>query len=272
MISELVNTEKFSLAIETSGTIGSIAIGRGTSVIESRVFDTPRNHAAEFLPAVQSLCQKHRAEPNQIVHVYVSYGPGSFTGLRIGITAARMLAFSIGAKVVPVPTLEVIAQNACEMDSPPDKLAVILDAKRKRVYAATFHRSDSKEQTGKYVAEDEPAEVDPVPYLSDICLSNQGIDCAVTGEGVACCRDKIESVGITILPDELHIPRAEFVYMLGHKLAQTGKFVNPRDLIPLYIRLPEAEEKWEKKHGSHSEPQGGGLSEPRDGGLPEPRA
>ncbi len=246
------NSEKFALAIETSGTIGSIALGRGADVIESRVFDTPRNHAAEFLPTVQTLCQQHHVEPNQIGHVYVSYGPGSFTGLRIGITAARMLAFSIGAKVVPVPTLEVIAQNAIELDSPPNKLAVILDAKRKRVYAATFQlcegsRRDEKIYSGTYLAVDEPAEVDPVAYLSE-----QGKDCHVTGEGVACCREKIDSVGVAILPDELHIPRAENVYILGHELANAGKFVNPRDLIPLYIRLPEAEEKWEKKHGNIS--------------------
>lgn len=238
MYKESDHKKNFGLAIETSGSIGSIAIGQGSEMIESRTFHTPRNHAAEFLPTVQNLCQQLSVLPENIGQVYVSYGPGSFTGLRIGITAARMMALAVGSRIVPVPTLEVIVQNANDLDQPPEKIVAMLDAKRQRVYAASFTR-----QNGKFVCDDVPAEVEPIAYLA-----KQDSNCVVIGEGAVCYRKSIEETGHTILPESLHFPRAETVFHLGVARAQADLFVPPRDLVPLYIRLPEAEEKWKQRH------------------------
>lgn len=239
MHKESDHKKNFALAIETSGSIGSIAIGQGSEIIESRTFDTPRNHAAEFLPTVQNLCLQHSILPQNIGYIYVSIGPGSFTGLRIGITVARTMALAVGSRIVPVPTLEVIVQNADDLDQPPDKVVVMLDAKRQRVYAASFTR-----QNGKYVCDDEPAEVEPSAYLA-----RQDSNCVVIGEGAACYRKSVEEAGCIILPESLHTPRAEMVFHLGAARAQADLFVPPRDLVPLYIRLPEAEEKWMLRQG-----------------------
>jgi tRNA threonylcarbamoyladenosine biosynthesis protein TsaB len=239
----------YALAFETSSAVGSVALGRGAEVLETRTLSRPKAHAQSaarpvslvatwFLPTIKALCEAHQVEPTHIERVYVSAGPGSFTGLRMGVTAARMIALGVGARVVGVPTLEVIAQNALDADPPPSRVAVILDAKRSRVYTAVFVR-----QGGAYIAMSEAIEADPFAFLSA-----QPHDCAVLGEGVLYHRPVIETANRRILPEALYRPRAETVYRLGFDRAERGGFSDQRTLVPTYIRPPEAEEVWERKH------------------------
>lgn len=229
------------LALETSSALGSVALGRGDDVLEVRELSGPRRHAVEFLPTVAAICDAHAVEPAWIRRIYVSSGPGSFTGLRIGVTAARMIDFANGADIVGVPTLEVIAQNALGAATPPDRAAVVLDAKRGRVYAACFVRDG-----GRYAPETEAIEADPSRFLAE-CAAKPG-PCAVLGEGVLYHREAVEASGLTILAESLYPPRAEVVYRLGAVRAAEGRFTDRRSLIPTYVRPPEAEEKWEERH------------------------
>ncbi|MDO8629701.1 MAG: tRNA (adenosine(37)-N6)-threonylcarbamoyltransferase complex dimerization subunit type 1 TsaB, partial [Phycisphaerales bacterium] len=227
-------------------------LGRGSKVLEAARFSKARAHAAEFLPTIDALCRAHDVEPQRIEWVFVSAGPGSFTGLRIGITAARMIAMAVGARIVAIPTLEVIAQNALDSPNPPDQVAVILDAKRKRVYSATFARQflpPYKEEVrgDRYVALNEPREADPIEYFA-----KQDRSCAVLGEGVLYHRDAVAESGLAILPESMFPPRAETVYHLGVERAAQGNAVAARDLIPIYIRPPEAEEVWQARHRAQS--------------------
>ena len=234
----------YVLAVETSGVHGGLALGRGPQIIGTRRFTGPRRHATDFLPAVQALCQTHVVNPADVGLVLVSIGPGSFTGLRIGITAARMLALANRATVVGVPTSEVIAQNAADAPDPPERVAVILDAKRQRVYAATFQRHD-----GRYLPEWGPAEVEPASFLEDLDPR-----CAVTGDGVPCHREAVAASGLPVLPKSLFAPRVETVYSLGRVRLQESLGVGHRTLLPLYVRPPEAEERWEQRHGRKPKP------------------
>ncbi len=229
---------EYGLAFETSSAIGSVAIGHGIEVLESRTLSRPKAHAIEFLPTIKALCEAHQVEPFQIERLYVSSGPGSFTGLRISVTAARMLAFGVRTKLVAVPTLEVIAQNALQADPPPSRVAVILDAKRGRVYVAAFTR-----QNGTFVATTDPIEAEPFEFLS-----SQPRDCAVLGEGVLYHRSAVEKSGRAILPESLYRPEAETVYRLGFAMSQRDGFSDRRNLVPTYIRPPEAEEVWARKN------------------------
>src|ERR1043166_5745410 len=232
-----------ALAIETSSASGSVAVGRGAEVLGVRCFTRPRAHAVEFLPSIDELCREHRIAPAEIGLVFVSAGPGSFTGLRIGITAARTLALANGAKIVALPTLEVIAQNALDLSDAPQCVCVVLDAKRARVYTACFALSEARNGTdgkyAKYVPMDAPREADPAAYLA-----SQPRECAVLGEGVPYHQAAVSNSGLRILPPELFPPRVETVYRLGFARAMRGEFVPSRDLVPVYIRPPEAEEVW----------------------------
>lgn len=233
--------DEFGLAIETSGTFGGAAIGRGDEVLAVARFRAPRNHAREFLPCVDQAAREAGIGPSQIRVVYVSIGPGSFTGLRIGLAGARMLALANHTAVVGVGSLQVVAQNAFLADPVPDRVVVMLDAKRNHVYAGGFALVD-----GVYETRDEAVEADPAALLS-----GQGT-IAVLGEGllVSAHRAAAESAGVRILEEKLFLPRPEIVYRLGRRRYLRGERDEPRTLVPLYIRPPEAEERWEKRHGA----------------------
>jgi|CXWL01.1.fsa_nt_gi tRNA threonylcarbamoyladenosine biosynthesis protein TsaB len=242
---DVIGEGNAALAIETSSASGSVAIGRGCHVLGAHRFSQPRAHAAEFLPSIDTLCRNHGVKPPEIAYVFVSAGPGSFTGLRVGITAARTMALAVGARIVALPTLEVIAQNALDLPDPPPTVCVILDAKRARVYTATFALGTNAKETKQYVAVDDPHESDPASYLA---MQKPG--CVVLGEGASYHQTAVSGSGLRVLANDFFAPRVETVYRLGFERALKGMFVAARDLIPVYIRLPEAEEVWAARHGS----------------------
>jgi len=225
------------ISIETSGRLGSVAVSVDGAIAASGQFAASFNHGVELLPAISRLCAQSGVAPERVVGVYVSGGPGSFTGLRVGITFAKSLALAQGARLVRVPTLEVIAQNALNAGAPPHRVAVVLDAKRQRVYANWFERDGDR-----YVARDQPAERDPRSFLESLA------PIAVLGEGVSCHRKAIESVNdVTILADVHNQPRADVVFELGEAMASRGEFTDINAMIPIYVRAPEAEEKWRQR-------------------------
>src|SRR5689334_17642556 len=85
-----------ALAVETSGRIGSVALADDGRVIAEESFPHGLQHAAHILPVIDSLCAARGWTPRSIEHLYVSSGPGSFTGLRIGITLCKTIAFATG--------------------------------------------------------------------------------------------------------------------------------------------------------------------------------
>src|SRR5579864_841388 len=124
-----------ALAIETSSSIGSLAILENAAIVGEDQFPHGLQHAAQIIPRIDHLCRDRGWMPNEIREIYVSIGPGSFTGLRIGATLAKTLAFATGAKIVAVPSVLVLAEN-----TPPEamNLIIILDAKRDQIFTARF--------------------------------------------------------------------------------------------------------------------------------------
>lgn len=226
-------------ALETSGRVGSVAIARGPDVLAVSEFGANLRHAVELLPTLQRLCVTAGLPPSQLDEVYVSVGPGSFTGLRIGITAARTLAWSAGAAIVAVSTVDVIAQNALDHDPAPQALGVVLDAKRQRIFAAAMvKRGEFYERTG------DPREWSPAAFVASLPPGS-----GLMGEGVAYHRDSLRSPDVEVLPEALNRARAEVVHRLGYRRALVGQYDDVRMLVPVYIRPPEAEEVWQRKHG-----------------------
>ncbi|MFH0983363.1 MAG: tRNA (adenosine(37)-N6)-threonylcarbamoyltransferase complex dimerization subunit type 1 TsaB [Planctomycetota bacterium] len=241
-MSKTAGERRVGLAVETSGCVGSVALGRGEEILEAKELSDGRRHAVELLPVVQMLCRRHNVRPGEVAEVYVSGGPGSFTGLRIGITFAKTLALGGGTRVVRVPTLDVIAQNVLALDPPPAYLAVVLDAKRGRVYAAAFELVEAGGPGYRLIMQ--PAEVAPADFLARMPPGS-----AVVGEGTAYHREAVEHSGLVILPAPYSQALAEMVYRLGRRQAAAGCFDDPNALTPIYIRRPEAEEVYERRHG-----------------------
>jgi tRNA threonylcarbamoyladenosine biosynthesis protein TsaB len=220
-----------ALALETSGRQGSVALAEDGAAIAIERFDYGLQNAAKILPLIDGLCRQHLWAPADLRELYISIGPGSFTGLRIGVTLVKTLAFVTRAAVIPVQTVDVLAQNA-----PPDarELIIVLDAKRGQIFTSRLLR---EEGIWKQV---EPPHLD---CLADI-LARAARPVYLLGEGIPFHRDAFtESPELKATDPETWIGRAEVVAKLGYQLALRGESIDPAALVPLYIRRPEAEEK-----------------------------
>ena len=229
-----------ALAIETSGRIGSVALIDEDGAIEEREFQHGLQHAAMLIPLIDELCQKRGWKPADMEEVYVSVGPGSFTGLRIGITLAKTLAFATGAKLVAVPSMRVLVENA---SAEARHAIVVLDAKREQVFTARFERAE-----GNWVER----ETEHLEALSSM-LQRAPRPVELIGEGIAYHTQYIpQDREILITPEERWRARAGVLARIGRESAREGKFVDPFLLEPIYIRPPEAQEKLEAKQHSTS--------------------
>jgi tRNA threonylcarbamoyladenosine biosynthesis protein TsaB len=227
------------LAIETSGRSGSIAVAAGPKILAMRGLSPTQEHARDLLPGVDLACREAGAQPADIQHCYLSIGPGSFTGLRIAVTLARHLALACGTKACAVPSLDVVAANCLDLGEPPMNVAVIIDAKKDHVFASLFEL-----QAGGYDCVRPPAMVS-VQAL----LDQSPRPLKVIGEAGARFESQITAAGAIVGQRELWIGSAKNVARLGWAMAGRNEFTPARELVPLYVRRPEAEELWEKRQG-----------------------
>ncbi|NIA07012.1 MAG: tRNA (adenosine(37)-N6)-threonylcarbamoyltransferase complex dimerization subunit type 1 TsaB [Actinobacteria bacterium] len=225
------------LAIETSSRAGSIGLAQGDELLGVERFERSPRHVAELLPAINRETQKLGWKANDLDEVYVSAGPGSFTGLRIGITVAKTLAQACGVRIVAVPSIEVIAANA-----PPTavNVGVVLDAKRKQVFAGRFVR-----ENGRLINTLEACLIDPRQFVNE---SPRPL--LLIGEGIKYHQEALTAEGVNIGDESLAWPRAEMMHRIGQAMADKGEFADPSTLAPIYLRRPEAEELWIKRHGT----------------------
>lgn len=128
------------LALETSGTICSVALLQGDEVIQ-RVCETPRQHMQHLLPFADALLDEAGMNLSDLDAIGFSRGPGSFTGLRIAAAAAQGLAFGSELPVVPVSTLQTLAQTAFR-ETGAEQVLTVLDARMNEVYSAGFTLQD----------------------------------------------------------------------------------------------------------------------------------
>lgn len=150
------------LALETSSRIGSVALALGQNILAEAAFSAPLRHSAEIFPAIHRLLGRFSQKPSQIEHIYISIGPGSFTGLRIATTIAKTMHLANAAKIVAVDTLDVIAANVINLTNTShgargtghvirdsshepritnhETIATILDAKRSQFFIAAYQR------------------------------------------------------------------------------------------------------------------------------------
>lgn len=228
-----------SLAIETSGRVGAVALVEHGKVLAEQSFSHGLKHAAGLLPLIDGLMRPLDWKPADLRELYVSQGPGSFTGLRIGITLAKTLAFTTGAKIIPVPSLHVLAYNG-----PPEatQVIVVLDAKRDQIFTARYERS------GNDWIEREPAHLDSLTAM----LARTIGPTHLIGEGIPYHTKFIPAnvAGLVITPESTWNARASIVATLGVRLASQNVFVAPDNFVPAYVRIPEAEEKYNLQHPS----------------------
>ncbi|MEW6253521.1 MAG: tRNA (adenosine(37)-N6)-threonylcarbamoyltransferase complex dimerization subunit type 1 TsaB [Planctomycetota bacterium] len=248
-------TQPLVLALETSSLRGSIALGRGGVPLAERVLSHERRHAAELLPGIAELLVGAGQRPGDVGVVAFSQGPGSFTGLRIAATIARLWRAAGGCAVVGVPSLEVIAHNALPWLREPRCCAVMLDARRAQVFSALFElRSDVPGGDGLH--ELSPAALrDPDPWIRELPPG-----CVVLGDAVPQHRAALQTAGASIMPAETWPPQARGVLARAQPRIEAGAFCQPADIVPLYLRPPECEEVYEQRRAAAKARRGGAAA------------
>jgi len=230
---------RHAVAIETSGQVGSVALVEGDTILPEATFPHGLRHAAGLIPLIDRLCRARDWSARDINEIYLSIGPGSFTGLRLAVTFAKTFALATGAKVVAVPTLSVLVENA-----PPEAadVIVVLDAKRDQIFTARYTRA-TPDQVWSQV---EPAHVDTLAAM----LARAPRPVVLLGEGIPFHRQFIPAdSGIDLSSEDSWRARATTVARLGVTASARGDFADVLRLAPTYIRLPEAEEKWAREMG-----------------------
>lgn len=232
-----------SLAIESTCRAGGVALGAGEALVEVLAFDAGRRAAMQVVAHADALCRRHGVEPADLDELYVSTGPGSFTGTRVGVTVVRTLAQAIQAArpqrgpvaCVGVPTVLAVAENAQALPEV-RHLAVVLDARHGRVWWARFERGPdgrlAAASPGQLATPEELLAAAPRPLH-------------LVGEGLGYYA--IEAQSVERLPESLWLPRAEGVWAVGRRLAATGRATGAFHVLPIYTGPPEAVRKWEQR-------------------------
>jgi len=229
------------LAIDTATLVSSVALATVDNLLAEITLQTKKTHSELLMPHIAKLMDMAQVAKSDLKGVAVSIGPGSFTGLRIGLSTAKTLAYALQIPMVGVPTLAAMAYG-CPV--PGVILAPMLDAQKRNVYQALFewHQGELKEI--------QPAIVTEVTAALE-SLSQQERPVIVMGESAVMYRDKIEQIGKNLILAAPHvvIQRASSVAGLGYKLIEQGVRHDVMGLEPLYIRRSEAEVLWECRHG-----------------------
>jgi len=236
-----------SLAIETSGRTGSVAIGTDFEAIEQVFFTGWMRHSVELFPAIEQMLRKHNFGISDIKQIFITIGPGSFTGLRIAVSTAKMFALAANVKIVAVNTMDAIAQNADDIvhnsNNKFDRIVTILDAKRKQFYVASYNNSDNG-----WIKTTEDCLMTADDIVKEFADVNDPV--CLLGEGLYYYKDKFDFDGVEIADDQYWAATAKKTYKVGYKMAQEKLFTDPAKLTPLYLRRPEAEVNWEKRQKS----------------------
>jgi tRNA threonylcarbamoyladenosine biosynthesis protein TsaB len=221
------------LGIETSGAVGSVAVCSDDESLAVHVFPPGPRHARNLLPAVDDVIRRAGLHKAQVDAVAVSQGPGSFTGLRVGVACAKTLAFALGWQCVGVPSLEVLVQNA-PAAADGAVACPVRNARRERVYGTIFQ--------GKHGAWHD---MTGVLLLAPAELAGRLPDgAAVFGSGVDAYPARFPSSRFTVGPTAYGTGRAESVARLGRERILAGEADDPAALLPKYYRLTEAEERF----------------------------
>ena len=215
------------LAVDTSAVCASVGVTEDGKILSESSINTGLTHSRTLMPMIDSTLKNGEIDLESIDYFACSVGPGSFTGIRIGVAAIKGLADGLKKKCIPVSTLEALAYNlqgrCCTAVS-------VMDARCNQVYCGIF-LVDGEEITR--LTEDMALKIDE---LEKILPDYENV--VFVGDGARLCHSKL---GYEIAPAGQLYQRGSSVAFAAEKSFSEEKTVTAAELMPAYLRLPQAE-------------------------------
>ncbi len=219
------------LAIETSQRAGSVAIRRADGSVDHEPLRSAARHEDDLMPAIDRMFQRNSLSPRDLEAVGVSVGPGGFTGLRIAVSTAKMLAESLGAKIAAVPSA-LVAAESCNHAGP---LLVCLASKRDTTWVTRLVRDDAShwQITGT------PGIVSAAQI--DVAAAEHVLADEYLPEAIA---QRVQTEGVSTSPPVFD---ARACLAVAARMIAAGELTDSLAVAPIYARPPEAVRLWEQR-------------------------
>jgi tRNA threonylcarbamoyladenosine biosynthesis protein TsaB len=228
MNSTAASAPRRALILETSHRVARVAVAAEGRIAGERRLDEARRHARDLAPAIQELLAGQAWTARSLDAVFVSRGPGSYTGLRVGIMSAKTLAYATGCALLAVDTFAALARQAPDNG---DDTCVIADAQQDKLYVQRF-------RGGAALA---PLAIETVATL----LASLRPEMQVLGPGLEKAGKSLPS-SVRIADPELWFPQPASLLEVGLKRWRLGERDDPFAVEPVYLRASSAEEKWKE--------------------------
>lgn len=224
------------LSIDSSSVSASAAVTENGRILAEEFVNNGYTHSVTLMPIIEKVLKVSETSVSDLDLLAITNGPGSFTGVRIGIASAKGICDAANIPCFVVSTLEAIAKPL----STKDALAVsVMDARCNQVYTASFYR-------GKRETEDRAILISEL--LNE--LKNEKRDIILIGDGAWMCYEKMQSelCGISVADEEIRLVHASNIGFLAEEKVKNGEeTVKSEKLLPFYLRLPQAERELKAK-------------------------
>jgi tRNA threonylcarbamoyladenosine biosynthesis protein TsaB len=223
------------LGIDTATPQVSVAVGGHEGVLASTQSSRGKQHAEMLTPAIEFTCRQARIELSEISVVAADLGPGLFTGLRVGVAAAKAMAHALRVPMIGVTSLDLLAFPVRFSSR---LIVAAIDARRGELFYAFYRQVPGGMQRLSDYQVDSPDDL-----ASEILAC--GEDTLLVGDGAIRYREAFDGLSkVEVVDEGLAFPSATSLVQLAHAQALREQFVKPWDLKPLYLRKPDAEINW----------------------------
>ncbi len=233
------NSKMKVLAVDTSSMVAAAAVLENDRLLGEYILNHKKTHSQKLMPMIERLMKDLELNPRDIDVYAASVGPGSFTGLRIGVTTIKSIAYAAEKPVVSVPTLDALAYNIPETDA---LVCPILDARNNQVYTAIYKKEGNLIKITEYMG----------VHISELVQLLKGKNQRVVflGDAVPIHQEFLKQelgAQCSLAPANLSLQKASSVACLALQKASVGQLEDCFDMVPFYLRKSQAEREYDKK-------------------------
>lgn len=231
-------TNMLILALDSSAAPASVALLEDGKILSEFYINTKQTHSQTLMPMVESVLKLTNKTLDDVTCMAVSAGPGSFTGVRIGVSCVKGLSMTRNIPCAGVSTLRAMAENARQLTG---IVCAVMDARCGQVYNALFRAEGGKLTR---LCDDRAL---PIAELLEECKTFAE-KIYLVGDGAELCYKTFAAIRAELLQPQLRFQRASGVAMAAQEMVENGQTVTPDALMPIYLRLPQAERELKAKN------------------------